>query len=536
MELEAERARARAFEAAGDLGAAARVYRVLVESDPSQLDIWLRLSALEQVRGRYREAVACARSAATALLATARWPKLLQVSRRLLGFDEIDAMQALLRGADWNHMDVLAQAAALSQQLWLTHAFDDALRLIDMASSSTRPAPALLYSKALALAHSGHADQAEAAFEACLAVDPDHPDAHWSLAHHRRSPAPLARVDRIRRARAAFGPAAIEQAYLCNALFKEFDDAGDTGAAWEALVEGNAIKRALVRHDDGAAMRALDATIEHFGRETIMPTAPTPHVHAGEPRPLFIVGMPRTGTTVLERMLGRHTAIASAGELNAFAAALCIGTDAFLPMPPTAEAVERLRVADHHAIGRDYLRRTRALYRGHPVLVDKNPLNVFAAGCAARALPGARFLCLVRDPMDACFSNYKALFAGSTYAYSYVFDELAAHHGRFRTLVEHWTHAMPERFLQIPYESLVSEPAAMARHVLAFCGLPYEAACIDIAGNRAPVSTASSAQVRHPIHRAGIGAWRRYAQPLAPLATLLAGAAAHAAQRPGAPA
>lgn len=533
MEFEAERARARVFEAAGDLGQAAVIYRAVVHSDPSQLDVWQRLSALEQLRGRYREASACARSAATALLEAAGWSRLLQVSRRLLAFDEIDAMQALIRQADWDHPDVLALAPALSQQLWLTHAFDDALRLIDRARRNGRATPALLYSNALALAHSGHAERAEAAFEDCLARDPDHADAHWSLAHHGRSRVRLARVDRIRRARAAFGPAVIEQSYLCNALFKELDDAGETHAAWDALVEGNAIKRALVRPDSTAEQHALEATLGYVGRDFIERASP---LRAGEPRPLFIVGMPRTGTTVLERMLGRHTAIASAGELNALAAALCTGADAFLPMPPTAEAVERLRSADYQAVGRDYMRRTHALYRGRPMLLDKNPLNVFAAGFAARALPGARVLCLVRDPMDACFSNYKALFAGAAYAYSYAFTELAAHHGRFRALVEHWTRAMPERFLEVQYESLVSDPAGTARDVLAFCGLPYQAACTDIASNRTPVSTASSAQVRRPIHRAGIGAWRRYEQPLAPLAALLAGPATNTVDACGAPA
>jgi hypothetical protein len=168
-------------------------------------------------------------------------------------------------------------------------------------------------------------------------------------------------------------------------------------------------------------------------------------------------------------------------------------------------------------VGSEYVARTERHYGERTHLIDKNPLNVFHAGFIARALPQARILCLMRNPMDACFSNFKELFAGDAYGYSYDLRELADHALRFRTLVEHWEQALPGRFMTVGYESMVGDPARTAEAVMAFCGLPFEADAIDITRNLTPSSTASSSQVREPIHMRAVGAWRRYARELAPL-------------------
>ena len=141
-------------------------------------------------------------------------------------------------------------------------------------------------------------------------------------------------------------------------------------------------------------------------------------------------------------------------------------------------------------------------------------------GHIRRALPRAKVLHLVRDPMDVCFSNWRALF-GDAYAYSYDFAALAQHHRMYRKLMAHWHRVHPGFVLDVPYAELVREPEASCRRVLDFCGLPFEADCLDHTRNRSSVSTLSSAQVREPIHARGIGEWRRYAERLEPLRTLL---------------
>jgi hypothetical protein len=233
--------------------------------------------------------------------------------------------------------------------------------------------------------------------------------------------------------------------------------------------------------------------------------------------PVFIVGMPRTGTTVLERILGGHAQVADAGELNDFQHAASLASDRFIQLPLGADDLAALATIDPQAIGRSYLERTAHRYAGKSHLVDKNPQNVFAAGLIAGALPQARILCLVRDPVDACFSNLKELFAPGAYAYSYDLQELADHYARFRRLVEHWRAKLPQQFHVVRYEDLVADPASVSEAVLRFCGLPPDPGCVDITRNLSRAATASSSQVRQPIHARNVGAWRRYRQPLQPL-------------------
>jgi hypothetical protein len=233
--------------------------------------------------------------------------------------------------------------------------------------------------------------------------------------------------------------------------------------------------------------------------------------------PVFIVGMPRTGTTVLERILGNHSRFASGGELNAFATSVAMALDRPYGAPPSAAQVRAAAGVDPAEVGAAYLARTARLAGGRSHLVDKNPLNLANAGLIARALPQARILCLLRDPMDACFSNFKELFPGGGYGYSYDLGDLAAHWRRFRALVAHWQAVLPGRFMAVEYEALVADPAEVAARALEFCGVDFEPGCVDITRNAAPVSTASSSQVRQPIHGGSVGAWRRYAAQLAPL-------------------
>ena len=301
---------------------------------------------------------------------------------------------------------------------------------------------------------------------------------------------------------------------LGYALFRELDDAGETGPAWDALATAAGQMRKQLRHSPERERGMLDALRQVFNE-------PSPGLQApdGEPGqvPVFIVGMPRTGTTVLERILGNHSQVASAGELNAFGVAMGQALDRDYGAPPGAAQVLAAAGADPATVAAGYQRLGAPWYAGRSHLLDKNPVNVFNAGFISRALPQARILCLVRDPMDACFSNFKALFPGGGYAYSYDLEELAAHWLGFRDLVRHWCAVLPGRFMAVGYEDLVREPERLGREVMAFCGLAYEPGSTDITRNAGPVSSASSAQVRTPIHRGAIGAWRRYERQLEPL-------------------
>ena len=178
--------------------------------------------------------------------------------------------------------------------------------------------------------------------------------------------------------------------------------------------------------------------------------------------------------------------------------------------------IERLSRIDFAQLGRRYLDQTQWRAEGKPFYTDKLPRNWMIAGLIAKALPQARILNLVRDPMDVCFSNYRALFADA-FAHIYNLEALASHYQVYRRTMEHWCAAMPGRILNVPYAELVENPEGTLRTVLDFCHLPWEANCADLTRNRSAVSTLSAVQVREPVHKRFIDSWRRYERQLAPL-------------------
>jgi len=504
---------ARGHEANGELAAAKAIYVALLQQDPHRLYARMRLSALEQSLGHYRSSREHALKLADTVRA-GRWKDLAAVSRRLLSFDEHDVVHGLIADADWRDPEILKSAATLAQHLWLTDHVAEALQLIE-ASSPHMPSSYLLsYSKANVLRYSGRMEEATAEYERCLSLEPNFPHGHWSLAYHKRSVLPGSRIDRIKKAQAALAEDAPEQAYLYYALFKEFDDAGEIDLAWKNLQAGARSKRRAIRYDAIGEQQGIAALRRLTSRDFI---GSDTRQGASGVVPIFIVGLPRTGTTLLERILGNHSQIKAAGELNDFNCALSWESDMFWDNAINAAFVEGMRDIDYRRVGEDYLRRIQGKAKGARYLIDKNPMNFVNAGFIGKALPDARILCLSRGAMDSCLSNLKELFSSAAYGYSYDLSELADHYVSFSQLLEHWRQVMPERFHVVDYERLVADPFGTAEQVMAFCGVPFEPDCIDITKNAAPVSTASSSQVRQPIHTQNVGAWRRYATYLEPL-------------------
>ena len=279
--------------------------------------------------------------------------------------------------------------------------------------------------------------------------------------------------------------------------------------AAQALESGMRARRAQVAFDPAAEADLFEAL------HAVAPDLERGHVGEG-PQPIFIVGLPRSGTTLLERILGGHPQVADAGELRDFTAQLRWGTA--LPGTneldaPLVRAASRIDFAE---LGERYLSHTRWHARGKPFYTDKLPANFLNVGFIAQALPGAKILHMSRAPMDACFSNLKELF-GPAYPHSYDQGEMADHYVRYRALMAHWHAAFPRRILDVSYEALAAEPERVAREVLAFCGLPWDDAVLAPEQRTGAVATASTAQVREPIHGRFVGQWRRYERQLQPL-------------------
>ncbi|MGH8026263.1 MAG: tetratricopeptide repeat-containing sulfotransferase family protein [Pseudoxanthomonas sp.] len=392
-----------------------------------------------------------------------------------------------------------------------------ALALMERARQAGLDDADFLYFHALQLQFNGRIAEAEAELESCLAKGPSFGRASLTLARIRRQTQESNHLDALRARLAAVPTGGEDHAAFEFALHKELDDNGRYDQAWEALQRANTIMHRRLGYDATAEEAVFDALIERF---------PQP-LHAAEtapvdgPQPIFIVGMPRSGTTLLERIVGNHSQVAPTGELSDLPKQLRWTADRHGHRLLDLPLLEATHTLDAALLGRRYLRQTQWRAAGRRHYVDKLPPNFMLVGFIRQALPQAKILHMVRDPMEVCFSNYRALF-GDAYAYSYGLESLAHHYLQYRRLMAHWHAVAPGFVLDVAYDALVQDTASTARRVLDFCGLPFEADCLDTAGNRAPVATLSSAQVRAPIHRHALGEWRRYAQPLQPLQRALA--------------
>ncbi len=515
--LDAHWRSAQAHLRTGNAMAAIADCEAIVAMDPRQPSVWLMLARLAQGSGRFRVVVEKARMAAAAVHESRDWAPLADIAMLLQGMGESRLAARAIIDADWNAPQILGAADRLAQCLGLADCHDDALRLLDCALAVRAPTPMLSYMRAMTLRHLGRSTEATSEYQRCLALAPDYAAAMLMLATHDRRADTKAQIARIRHALASERLDATNTSMLHYALFTHLDGADDVDVAWQALMRGAAIKRRSLawqpRQDE-----ARDAAIMALCRAPFLAAARSV---SAEQVPIFIVGQPRTGTTVLERILGNHSQVASAGELDDFHLQLCWQADILsgeLAHPALLQACPTL---DFAAVGRGYLQRTTWRARGRRFLIDKLPNNLFYAGLIHKALPQARIVCLLRDPLDTCLSNLKELFAGDAYPYSYDPLEAAAHHLRVRRLLRHWDEVMPGVVLTVRYEDMVRDPSSAARAVMDHCGLAFEPGCVDLLRNAAPSATASSSQVRQPLHTRGIGAWRRYAEPLAGARALL---------------
>ena len=361
----------------------------------------------------------------------------------------------------------------------------------------------------------GEFERAERALEAAIARESRLAMAHWLLARLRTQTAAANHVDRLRRVLADRTLTPSDRAQIEFALHKELHDLGDFAAAWDALASACAHKRKLTPYDEPAMMALFDA----------IEAAPVDRVAAGAQReaalPIFIVGMHRSGTTLLERMLGRHPQVVDCGETYRFTAQLREAADHQCKGVVDLRVVQSATRFDLDAIARGYLESCRWRLRdGATHYTEKLPSNFLLVGLIKQALPQARILHMRRDPMDTCLSNLRELFSDAC-AYSYDQGELGRYYRRYEGLMAHWHRRFPGQILDVRYEDLVANPEAEARRVLDYCGLPWRDDVVDVTGHAGAVTTASAVQVRSPIHRRSVGGWRAYETQMAPLRAIL---------------
>jgi tetratricopeptide (TPR) repeat protein len=451
-------------------------------------------------------------------LANAPAGDILEVAQILAELGEHQLAHSVLGLVDPGHPANVALLIELARMYSNLEDQPQALRCLDIAREKGHDSAFVANVHGIVRSFVGQLDAAVEASEESLAKAPAFGHAHWFRAQLGRKEGARERVARMRAVQRTADLDNDDTTYLHYALFKELDALGETEEAWDALMAGAQARRSVTWHDTAAETAAYDGLIAATSNGYLDVCGDVPR----SVTPIFVVGMPRTGTTLLERILGNHPQIKTCGELNDFRQQMQWVNNHRLSLtiePWIGDFVARL---DPTMLGCRYLAKTAWVAGDSAYYVDKHPMNFQWCGAILKALPHAKILHLRRHPLDSCFSNLKELFAHKYYPYSYALDELAAHYRNYSRLMRHWHAIAPGRILDVRYEDLASQPEVEARRVQAYLGLPEVAGVTDILANKTVTTTASMLQLRQPIHTRNIGGWTRYAAGMQPVRELLA--------------
>jgi Tfp pilus assembly protein PilF len=529
LSLDNLRKRAEAHLQGNNLPAARSLLEALVASSPTDLPAHLDLAHVLMKSGSFRASAACLADAA-ASADGASTASLITLARRLYFSGEAVVARQCIEHLGQAIRPDGPSLAAVAHLYWLLGDVATAGEYIHRARQAGVDTPNEWHLHAMLCHFQGERERAREILEACLQRWPRFGAAAQALANlgtcrADRHHVPFLRAQLEQLPRDLSDPsAAMVRAQFLSALSKELDDLDDTAASWDALVESKAIMRRLNPYDP-----AMESTLttELLAAAAALPPLKETASKAStgeEPLPIFVVGLPRSGSTLLDRVLSSHPDVASAGEINDFLRQLHWVAD----VPPSGvagmrEVLRRTRQLDLAELGRRYLAQTRWRAKGRRYFVDKLPINIQLVPIIRRALPDAPILHIVRDPMDVCFSNFRAMF-GDVSPWCNDLAAVAHYHGEYRRIVSQWHADYPSAMLDVDYRALVEDPEPTTRAILAHCGLTFDERCLHPERNPAPVATPSAAQVREPMHRRGLASWRRYAAQLAPLRDALVSA------------
>jgi hypothetical protein len=321
----------------------------------------------------------------------------------------------------------------------------------------------------------------------------------------------------MRRQLEAQGLPAETRTQFSFALAKALEDRGDHAQAFELYAAGNRLRRSL-EHYDPVQTEVINERIRIVFHAAFLER------HAGEghpdPAPIFVVGLPRSGSTLIEQILGSHSQVDATHELPEAGRLVVRINRGRRDGTGYQEAVRDLDAGQWAALGRAYIDDTRKYRRGAPRFVDKMPNNFPSIGLLALALPNARFVNARRHPLDTCLSCYRQLFARGQ-PFTYDLAELGYYYLEYEKMMAHWHESLPARVLDVQYEDVVADLPGQVKRLLSFCGLPLEDACLRFWETERAIRTASSEQVRQPIYDSSVNAWRHYERELAPLIEIL---------------
>jgi len=495
--------------AANELHIAEPILRARLKADPADVPAIRMLAELAARIGRMRDAESLLRRAVelAPAFAPARANLATVLHRQNRTPEALDELDRLMADDPGNPALSTLRAAALGR----IGDYDEAIALYEDVTAKRPDQPKIWMSYAHALKTVGRQSDAIAAYRRALALDSTLGEVWWSLANLKTVKLDAADVAAMEGALAAPGLSDDNRFHLDFALGKAHDDAGQVAPAFAHYAAGNALRRSLTGYDPADVTAQVDATIEVFTPDFV---ASREGQGYGARDPIFILGMPRAGSTLIEQILSCHSMVEGTMELPDIPQ-LAAKANAMAGRYP--RDLGKLSAGELCALGEHYLETTRIQRReGKPHFIDKLPNNWLHAGFIELILPNATIIDARRHPLDCCFSNFRQHFARGQ-GFSYALDDIGAYYADYVRLMAHFDAIMPGRVIRVIHEALLDDPEAEVRRLLAAIGLPFEEACLDFHKSDRAVRTASSEQVRRPINRDGQGQWRAYEVWLDPL-------------------
>jgi tetratricopeptide (TPR) repeat protein len=505
-------ASAEALAARRNWDGAIAAYESVLAQVPDEPYTLVQLSYMYSLRGNYRRAEGFALAAARTGTTDAKI--LAELLPRLRTFNRAEELLACIERAGPLARIPIPLLIAAGAQLSYLNLPERAIAFLDEARRADPDYPTTLLARTQILTYLGRFDDAEQDVERAISRAPEIAQGYWLRAGLRRQAVERNHVDEIRHQLVRPGRSAEDIALLSFALHKELDDLQRYDEAWLALMQGCRAKRSRLNFDARGTKHLFDVLSTFEPVSMARDAAPT--ATDVDPIPIFIVGMHRSGTTLLEQMLAGHPDVTALGELYDFTSAMRYTTDHHCKGVIDVTLVARARSADLSAAGERYLDGVRWRLGGSRYFTDKLPSNFLNIGFLAHALPQAKILHMVRDPVETCFSNLRELFSDAN-PYSYDLQELADYYDWYVGLMKRWHSRFPGRILDVEYARLLTEPELQLRRVAEFCGLPFDPAMLELGSRRRGVVTASAVQVRNGILIRDRPKWAPYERWLSPL-------------------
>ena len=500
----------------GELSAAENILREYLLKDGKHVEAMRLLAriehqshALEEAERRLETVLKLAPNYRAARLDYVR--VLLDQQKYLRAHDLVDAMLIL----DPGDRDLLPLCAAACVGLGRNQ------RAIELYGQLLATSPES-FDLQVALGHSlqnvGRRKEAIESYRRAVAIRPSFGDAYWSLANLKTYRFSHGEIAQMRAQEANANP--VDRYHLCFALGKAYEDSGEYAESWRFYERGNALKRAETSYRPEATemntrKQIAVCTAEFLGART--------GVGAPDADPIFILGLPRSGSTLVEQILASHSQVDGTQELPEIPRVVCSMERRSMESPRSERGDPRypavlanLVPEDFRRLGERYIAETRA-YRGDkPFFIDKMPNNFRHIGLIHLMLPNAKIIDVRREPMACCVSNLKQLFA-SGQEFTYSVEDIARYYKSYLELMRHWDAVLPGRVLRVWYKDVVQDLESNVRRILKLCGLEFEPACVEFHKLERSVYTASSEQVRQPIFSEGLHQWRNYEPWLGPL-------------------